>query len=78
MSNLGADWGSTNGLDATSFYPDTRYNLVMSDGTNVYIRTKGAYQVDRIGHLSAQFEASVNGTYGWLNNVVGEQRSRQP
>jgi hypothetical protein len=43
----------------------------MGDGSNVFIRTQGAYQADGVGFLSAKFEASRDGMYDWLNEVVG-------
>lgn len=67
---MGADWGLA--YSSGAFYPDTRYNLVTDDGHNVYIRTNGAYQPDTSGHLEARFETSLDGSYAWLNNVVGE------
>lgn len=72
MLNLGADWGSSSKPeDPNNFYPDTRYNLLTDDGTNIYIRTTGAYQFDGVGFLSAKFETSMNGSYAWINDVVG-------
>lgn len=67
--NLGADWGLSDSTE--SFFPDTRYNLHTSDGYDVYIRTRGAYQPDGTAYLSGQFEASRDQPYNWMNNVVG-------
>lgn len=74
IRDLGADWGSYD--NAVAFFPDTRYGLVTSDGYNVYIRTRGAYQPSGIGYLSGQFETSRKQPYDWLNNVVGALRER--
>ncbi|KAF2665202.1 hypothetical protein BT63DRAFT_87420 [Microthyrium microscopicum] len=67
--NLGADWRLTdvNGI----VRPDARYNLLTDDGTYVYIQTEGPTLTDGHSVLRAKFETATNGTYAWLNQVVG-------
>ncbi|KAH8891751.1 hypothetical protein GQ53DRAFT_686358 [Thozetella sp. PMI_491] len=67
--NLGADWRLTdvNG----KFHPDTRYNIQLDDGTNVYLQTEGPTLDDGRSLLRGKFETATNGTYAWLNDVVG-------
>ncbi|KAH6647470.1 hypothetical protein BKA67DRAFT_387749 [Truncatella angustata] len=70
--NLGADWGWTDTHDpsgASTFHPDTRYQLRTSDGANIFIQTEGPAQTDGKIHLREKFETG-SAKYYWLNNVV--------
>lgn len=67
--NLGADWRLTD--TGGKYRPDTRYNVQMDDGTYVYLQTEGPTIADGRSLLRAKFETATNGTYSWLNDVVG-------
>jgi hypothetical protein len=67
--NLGADWLL---VDARgNARPDTRYNIQTDDGTYIYVQTEGPTLKDGRILLRGKFETSTNGTYAWLNDVVG-------
>lgn len=68
VSNLGADWGTTDNKTAL-FSADTRYNLVTNDGANIFIQTGGPQQPDGRLHLRQIFETG-HPDYYWLNNIV--------
>ena len=65
----GSDWRLTDAHGAIR--PDARYNLRIDDGTNVYIQTEGFPLPDGRTMLRGKFETGSNGTYAWLNDVVG-------
>ena len=67
--NLGADWRLT---DANGVLrPDARYNIRTKDGTNIFVQTEGFPLPDGRTMLRGKFETASNGTYKWLNDVVG-------
>jgi hypothetical protein len=67
--NLGADWLL---VDAQgNARPDTRYNLQTDDGTYIYVQTEGPTLKDGRILLRGKFETSANGTYAWMNDIVG-------
>ena len=67
--NLGADWRLT---DANGVLrPDARYNIRTSDGVNIFVQTKGFPLPDGRTMLRAEYETASNGTYAWMNDVVG-------
>lgn len=68
VSNLGADWGTTDNRTGV-FSADTRYNLVTDDGANIFIQTSGPAQPDGHLHLREVFETG-DPDYYWLNNIV--------
>lgn len=37
----------------------------------MYVRTEGSLLPDARIMLKGQFETAVNGTYAWLNNIIG-------
>ncbi|KAH8691760.1 hypothetical protein GQ44DRAFT_780221 [Phaeosphaeriaceae sp. PMI808] len=67
--NLGADWRLTdmNGV----IRPDARYNIRTNDGVNIFVQTEGFPSTDGRTMLRGKFETASNGTYKWLNDVVG-------
>ncbi|KAF2832665.1 hypothetical protein CC86DRAFT_401416 [Ophiobolus disseminans] len=65
----GSDWRLTDANGAIR--PDARYNLLTDDGTYIYIQTEGFPLPDGRTMLRGKFEAGSNGTYAWLNDVVG-------
>ncbi|KAK6082916.1 hypothetical protein SCUP515_02150 [Seiridium cupressi] len=70
--NLGADWGWTdthNPSGASTFHPDTRYQLRTYDGANIFIQTEGPAQTDGTIHLREKFETG-SADYYWMNNIV--------
>ncbi|KAH6901066.1 hypothetical protein BKA70DRAFT_1524688 [Coprinopsis sp. MPI-PUGE-AT-0042] len=67
--NLGADWRLTDARGAIR--PDARYNIRTHDGTNIFVQTEGFPLPDGRTMLRGKFETGSNGTYGWLNDVVG-------
>ncbi|KAF2127654.1 hypothetical protein P153DRAFT_295088 [Dothidotthia symphoricarpi CBS 119687] len=68
--DLGADWRLT---DANGrIRPDARYNIQTNDGTFITVQTEGRPpQSDGRTMLAGKFETGMNGTYAWLNDVVG-------
>ncbi|PVH98972.1 hypothetical protein DM02DRAFT_530093 [Periconia macrospinosa] len=67
--SFGADWRLTDAQGVIR--PDARYNIRTNDGTNIYVRTEGYPLPDGRTMLSGKFETGSNGTYAWLNDVVG-------
>jgi len=67
--SLGADWRLT---DANGVLrPDARYNIRTKDGANIFVQTEGFPLPDGRTMLRGKFETASNGTYKWLNDVVG-------
>lgn len=66
--DLGADWRLTD--KDGKIRPDARYNIQTDDGAWIYVQTEGPTQTDGRTLLRGKFEASTNGTYNWLNDVV--------
>jgi hypothetical protein len=67
--NLGADWRLTD-VDG-KIRPDARYNIQTHDGVFISVTTDGPTQSDGRTLLKGRFETATNGTYDWLNDVVG-------
>jgi hypothetical protein len=67
--STGSDWRLTDANGAIR--PDARYNLLTNDGTYIYIQTEGFPLSDGRTMLRGKFETGSNGTYAWLNDVVG-------
>jgi len=67
--NVGADWYLVDSRGKGR--PDTRYNLQTNDGTYIYVQTEGPTFEDGRTLLRAKFEAPINSTYSWMNEVVG-------
>jgi hypothetical protein len=67
--NLGADWRLTDAQGVIR--PDARYAIRTNDGTNVVVVTEGFPLPDGRTMLRGKFETGSNGTYAWLNDVVG-------
>jgi hypothetical protein len=67
--NLGADWLLVDSRGNSR--PDTRYNIQTDDGTYIYVQTEGPTLKDGRILLRGKFETNTNGTYAWLNDVVG-------
>lgn len=67
--SLGADWRLTDAQGVIR--PDARYNIRTNDGTNIYVQTEGFPLPDGRTMLRGKFETGSNGTYAWLNDVVG-------
>ncbi|KAK3048808.1 hypothetical protein LTR09_009920 [Extremus antarcticus] len=55
---------------------DTRYNLQIDDGANIFLQTSGPSQKNGDLHLRVVFETGDK-KYYWLNNVVAIGRLRQ-
>jgi len=51
--------------------PDARYAIRTVDGANIVVVTEGFPEPGGGKMLRAKFEASTNGSYAWLNDVVG-------
>ncbi|EAT91065.1 hypothetical protein SNOG_01416 [Parastagonospora nodorum SN15] len=67
--NVGADWRLT---DAQAVIrPDARYAIRTDDGANIVVVTEGFPWPDGRTMLRGKFETSTNGSYAWLNDVVG-------
>ena len=67
--NVGADWLLVDAHGTSR--PDTRYNLQTDDGAIIYVQTNGPTVQDGKIMLSGKFETDSNGTYSWMNDVVG-------
>jgi hypothetical protein len=67
--NLGADWRLTDAQGVIR--PDARYAIRTDDGTSVVVVTEGFPLPDGRTMLRGKFETGRNGTYAWLNDVVG-------
>jgi hypothetical protein len=67
--NLGADWRLTDAQGVIR--PDARYAIRTYDGTSVVVVTEGFPLPDGRTMLRGKFETGRNGTYAWLNDVVG-------
>lgn len=72
--DVGADWGWTD-VQTGIFSADTRYNLQIDDGANIFLQTSGPSQKNGDLHLRVVFETGDK-KYYWLNNVVGEYNLR--
>jgi hypothetical protein len=51
--------------------PDARYAIRTDDGANIVVVTEGFPLPGGRTMLRGKFETSTNGTYSWLNDVVG-------
>jgi hypothetical protein len=67
--NVGADWRLTDAQGVIR--PDARYAIRTHDGANIVVVTEGFPLEDGRTMLRGKFEAGRNGTYAWLNDVVG-------
>ncbi|MBJ7413594.1 MAG: hypothetical protein JHD15_25015 [Phenylobacterium sp.] len=56
---------------AGAIRPDARYNIRTHDGVNVFVQTEGFPLPDGRTMLRGKFETGRNGSYAWLNDVVG-------
>ncbi|BGO93247.1 hypothetical protein NBRC10512_000100 [Rhodotorula toruloides] len=66
--NLGADWGVVDPRSGI-FTADTRYNAVLSDGSDLYFNTFGPKTQDGSLHLHIKIETG-SAAYYHLNHVV--------
>jgi hypothetical protein len=67
--NVGADWRLTDAQGVIR--PDARYAIRTDDGANIVVVTEGFPLPGGRTMLRGKFETSRNGTYSWLNDVVG-------
>jgi hypothetical protein len=69
INNLGGDWAQI--INGTT-YTDTRYNLVTTDGGQIYVRSEGATD-EATGNLPGKFKLETgHSRYQWLNKATGK------